>query len=152
MREPPPTQIGPTMPLSSHDHLIDLLVHARVRIEREIGLILHEDEHRITFGHWCILKQLDPNEGKAMGELHRATSIDDSSLTKLVDNLIARGLAFRLADTKDRRKVLICSTEKGDALLKRLGKRIRKRQREFLPDVDEAAIGQLSRYLAAIAS
>lgn len=140
------------MALSSNDHLIDLLVHARVRIEREIEIILQDEEHRLTFGHWCVLKQLNPFDGTPMGGLHRATSIDDSNLTKLVDNLVARGLAFRLADPKDRRKVLICSTEKGDALLKRLGKRIRKRQREFLPELDEATIDQVSRYLAAIAS
>ncbi len=135
-----------------HDRLLDLLLKAQARIEKEVDEILSESDSGLAFTHWNVLKQLSPKEGKAMGELHRATTIDNSTLTKTVDLLVARGFAFRLADPQDRRKVLICSSEAGEALYARLRRKIHRRQKEILPSLDNEATGQVTRYLQSIAA
>lgn len=137
---------------SLHDEMIGLLMQARVRIEREIETILQSESDRLSFGHWSVLKQLDRSDGRAMGEVRRATSIDDSTLTKVVDQLVSRGLVFRVADAKDRRKVLICTTEKGQAAVRQLGRKIDKRSREIMPQMSDATRKEVVRYLAGIAA
>lgn len=135
-----------------HDRLLDLILKAQNRIEKEVDHILSDCDTGLAFTHWNVLKQLSPQQGKAMGELHRATTIDNSTLTKTVDHLVTRGFAFRIADPQDRRKILVCSSEAGKALYARLRRKINKRQKEIFPSLDNDATSQVTRYLQSIAA
>ena len=137
---------------STHEELFSLLMQARARIEREIESILQNEEDRLHFAHWSVLKQLDRSDAKAMGEIRRATAIDDSTLTKVVDQLVSRGLVFRVADPRDRRKVLICTTDKGHAAVRNLSRKIDKRSREIMPEMSDMAREEVMRCLAGIAA
>ncbi len=135
-----------------HDELVSLLVRARGRVEREVEAILKSEDAKVTFTHWCVLRELSASEGMPMGELHRAASVNDSTLTKIVDSLVSRGLAFRIADTQDRRKVLICRSKNGSVLLARLKGKIEDRQKAFIPDGDPKELSSVVRYLATLAA
>lgn len=134
------------------EKLLDLILKAQARIEKDVDQILAETGSGLAFTHWNVLKQLSSDRGRAMGELHRATTIDNSTLTKIVDHLVTRGFAFRLADPVDRRKVLICLSATGEALYGRLRRKINKRQKQMLPSLDGDMAGQVTRYLEAIAA
>lgn len=135
-----------------HAELVSLLVRARGRVEREVEAILRDEDAKLTFTHWCVLRELSTSEGLAMGELHRATSVNDSTLTKIADSLVSRGLAFRIADPQDRRRVLICLSGNGSALLARLKSKIEDRQKEFIPGGDPKVLFGVVRYLTTLAA
>ena len=134
------------------DALVTLLVKARGRVEREVDAILKGEGVKLTFTHWCVLRELSASKGIPMGELHRAASVNDSTLTKIIDLLVSRGLAFRVPDTEDRRRVLICRSKNGTALLDRLKGKINDRQKTFIPGGDLNKLSEVVQYLSDLAA
>ena len=59
-----------------------------------------------------------------LGQLAAAEQVRPPTMTRIVTGLEESGLATRVIDTGDARKVRICATAKGAALLKR-GRRLR---------------------------
>ena len=63
---------------------------------------------------------ISEEEGIRMRELARRLGGSFSNATVLVDRLVDRGLAERLADSQDRRVVLVQTTEEGRRLIQQL--------------------------------
>jgi DNA-binding MarR family transcriptional regulator len=63
---------------------------------------------------------ISEEEGIRMRELARRLGGSFSNATVLVDRLVDRGLVERLADSQDRRVVLVQSTEEGQRLIQQL--------------------------------
>lgn len=78
-----------------YHELVRLIARTQSRIEKEINAVLQAEDTRLTAQHWAVLEELSASEGKSMGEIQRATLINDSTLTKLVDRLISLNLAYR---------------------------------------------------------
>jgi DNA-binding MarR family transcriptional regulator len=55
-----------------------------------------------------------------MNELSRAVNLDISTMTRMIDQLVEKGLVLRETDVKDRRVVRVGLTEAGRKLRKRL--------------------------------
>lgn len=64
-----------------------------------------------------ILEALGRRDGLPMRELATEVFVDSTSLTKIVDRMIASGDVYRAQDSADRRKVLICLSDRGRATL-----------------------------------
>lgn len=60
-----------------------------------------------------ILFSLKVSNGLSMNQLSGIISIDNAAITRHIDILEKEGLVKRDSDTKDRRKNIICITEKG---------------------------------------
>lgn len=69
---------------------------------------------------WRVLAALRERDGQRMGELAQTTSIEVSTLTRLVDNMEKGGLVERRRDAEDARVVALHVTAAGRRLTKRI--------------------------------
>ncbi|MFN3145202.1 MAG: MarR family winged helix-turn-helix transcriptional regulator [Paracoccaceae bacterium] len=82
--------------------------HAHVRAE---GLRVPE---------WRVLACLMDEDGAMVTHLARLALVEQSRLTKIIDQMDARGLVTRRGDEADRRRVRVWITDAGRALAERL--------------------------------
>jgi DNA-binding MarR family transcriptional regulator len=69
---------------------------------------------------WRVLAALRDRDGRRMGDLSVTTSIEVSTLTRLVDNMENDGLVARRRDADDTRAVLLHVTAAGKRLTRRI--------------------------------
>ena len=69
---------------------------------------------------WRVLAALREKDGRRMGDLSLTTSIEVSTLTRLVDNMEKKGLVARRRDAADSRAVLLHVTPAGRRLTRRM--------------------------------
>jgi len=69
---------------------------------------------------WRVLAALREKDGRRMGDLSTTTSIEVSTLTRLVDNMEKTGLVARRRDADDTRAVLLHVTAAGRRLTRRI--------------------------------
>jgi len=73
-----------------------------------------------TLQIWRVLAALRKRDGRRMGDLSDTTSIEVSTLTRLVDNMEKSGLVARRRDAGDARAVALHVTPAGRRLTKRI--------------------------------
>jgi DNA-binding MarR family transcriptional regulator len=76
-------------------------------------------EH-LTIDMWRVLVALSNNGGQRQVDLAGLTSIEPSTLSRLVTRLVRTGLVTRLRSEKNSREVIVRLTVKGKALVRRL--------------------------------
>ncbi len=69
---------------------------------------------------WRVLAALREKDGRRMGDLSHTTSIEVSTLTRLVDNMEKKGLVERRRDPEDARAVALHVTSAGRRLTQRI--------------------------------
>jgi DNA-binding MarR family transcriptional regulator len=69
---------------------------------------------------WRVLAALREKDGRRMGDLSATTSIEHSTLTRLVDQMEKKGLVARRRDAADARAVALCVTAAGRRLTRRI--------------------------------
>jgi DNA-binding MarR family transcriptional regulator len=101
-----------------HSYLPYLLNRAGARIATAFG-----EEMRplgASLQVWRVLAALREKEGRRMGDLSKTTSIEVSTLTRLVDKMEKDGLVERRRDAEDARAVALHVTAAGRRLTKRI--------------------------------
>lgn len=73
-----------------------------------------------TLQMWRVLAALRELDGRRMGDLSETTSIEVSTLTRLVDGMEKKGLVTRRRDAADARAVMLRATLAGRRLTQRL--------------------------------
>ena len=73
-----------------------------------------------TLQMWRVLAALRERDGRRMGDLSETTSIEVSTLTRLVDNMEKKGLVARRRDAGDARVVMLHVTAAGRRLTQRI--------------------------------
>ena len=73
-----------------------------------------------TLQMWRVLAALREQDGRRMGDLSETTSIEVSTLTRLVDNMEKAGLVARRRDAGDARAVALHVTTVGRRLTRRI--------------------------------
>jgi DNA-binding MarR family transcriptional regulator len=84
------------------------------------------------------------------GEIGERTIARDPDVTRLVDQLRARGLVARKRSSKDRRVVEVSITEKGLELLRELDPHAERMPRALIGHVSETKLRQLAALLAEV--
>ena len=69
---------------------------------------------------WRVLQSLQSGDGLTMGELAEIVLLNPSTLTKLVDRMVADGLVHRQLATEDNRRVHLALTDLGVDLCKKV--------------------------------
>ena len=72
-----------------------------------------------TLQMWRVLAALRERDGRRMGDLSETTSIEVSTLTRLVDAMEQKGLVARRRDAGDARAVMLRATAAGRRLTER---------------------------------
>lgn len=101
-----------------HSYLPYLLNRAGARIATAFG-----EEMRplgASLQIWRVLAALHEKDGRRMGDLSKTTSIEVSTLTRLVDNMEKSGLVERRRDPGDARVVALHVTAAGKRLTRRI--------------------------------
>jgi DNA-binding MarR family transcriptional regulator len=74
----------------------------------------------LTIGTWRVLAAVANHDGVRQVDLARLTSIEVSTVSRLVTRLVQLGLAARSRSTKNNREVTVQLTKKGKALFAQL--------------------------------
>lgn len=77
-------------------------------------------DHEFTFVQWCVLMQLRDGLANRAADISRNLNHDSGALTRVVDQLEARGLIERARSTEDRRIVELALTPAGSEAIENL--------------------------------
>jgi DNA-binding MarR family transcriptional regulator len=83
------------------------------RATHRIGLFIQRHMPDLTQGEAHILCHLNESGGSTIAELHRAFAHKRSTLTSVLDRLVARGLVTREPSENDRRSFVVALTAAG---------------------------------------
>lgn len=97
--------------------LYDRVRRCYVLLEARVARAL--DEPGIRIDQFNALRALEGTRGLRMTELAARMLGDDSTVTRIVDSLVRRGLVERTSDPADRRVRLVALTAAGEDLLSR---------------------------------
>jgi len=100
-------------PAPKDDRLIFLLFTAQLKLKTYLKNALLQEGVTTTTAQSGILFLLKAKNGQTMSELSQVLSLDNSTLTGLVDRLERAGFVKRNAGTADRRASHVFITEKG---------------------------------------
>jgi DNA-binding MarR family transcriptional regulator len=78
------------------------------------------EPHGLTIDMWRVLAALSNNGGQRQVDLSSMTSIDVSTMSRLVTRLVRAGLATRSRSEQSSREVVVSLSPKGRALATRL--------------------------------
>lgn len=126
-----------------------LLGRAEYRVARRVEAVVAADG--LTVDQWRTLDVLADGEGHTMSGIAGAVGVPGPTLTKLVDRLVDTARVYRLADVRDRRRVLVFLSDDGRAVHARLSPAVHAVEAELLGAVgtDAATLLALLGLLAA---
>jgi MarR family transcriptional regulator, organic hydroperoxide resistance regulator len=78
------------------------------------------EQHRLSIMMWRVLVVLSNNGGRRLIDLSQLTSIDLSTLSRMVARLVRLGLVSRKRSTISEREVVVKLTPKGQGLVGRI--------------------------------
>ena len=114
------------------DRLIYLIFTAQQKLRTHLGNVMMRENVRVTPAQAGILFLLAEKEGMTMSELSRILSIDNSTLTGLVDRLEKAGLARRDASPHDRRASHVYISPEGIQEMKKARSVVGRVNREIM--------------------
>jgi len=106
--------------------------------------------HGLTIEMWRVLAALSNNGGQRQVDLAAMTSIDASTLSRLVSRLVRIGLATRSRSETSNREVVVTLSGKGRALVQRLIPIARKLERDSSGDLPAKELAALKRLLSQV--
>jgi len=118
--------------LRLHAALTDLVRHYQFRDRNEICC------HGISVAQCYALESLGASEGLTMGDLAASQRVAVSTMTRVVDQLVSRGLVERRGDAADRRVLRVYLTEQGRGLLATLTEELVRAESAILARIPEA--------------
>ena len=129
-----------------------LLNRAGTRIAESFSVMLRQ-HHGITLQMWRVLAALQHRDGQRVGELSETTSIEVSTLSRLLNTMEGHGLVERRRPQRsggDARIVTICLTEEGRETTSRIIPVARDYEAVALSGFTESEIAELKRLLGRL--
>jgi DNA-binding MarR family transcriptional regulator len=123
----------------------------RLLASRKLLASLHGSGARLTPTQLRALDVLHDETQVRVGELAARIGIDETTATRLVDRLAARGVVERRPVEGDRRATLVALTEAGDVLAEAVGARRQEFFAEVLAALEPAERAELVRLTAKAA-
>jgi DNA-binding MarR family transcriptional regulator len=93
--------------------------------------------HEVSVPQWVVLRTLFDYESLPLKEIVVHVEVDQGSLSRMVDRLIARGWVQREADASDRRAVAISLTRQGRSLVPKLAAEADKNEEAFFSGLSQ---------------
>jgi len=120
-RERRPSKSGHAAPVPAfvlEQHLFFWITQVLDRRDRQLAAALKADGLRAP--EWRILATLHSQHRLSMSELADLTSIDRTTLSRLVERMVRAGWVMRLSDTSDARITRLALTASGERLFARI--------------------------------
>ena len=109
------------------------------RRDRQLAAALKADGLRAP--EWRILATLHSQHRLSMSELADLTSIDRTTLSRLVERMVRAGWAMRLSDTSDARVTRLALTAAGERLFARIWPAVWRVNETAVARLPEPAVG-----------
>lgn len=106
--------------------------------------------HGLSIEMWRVLAALSNNGGQRQVDLAAMTSIDASTLSRLVSRLVRMGQVTRSRSETSSREVLVALTPKGRALVQRLIPIAKRLERNASGDLPVKELAALKRLLSQV--
>jgi len=117
--------------MSSEDRIIYLIFTAQQKLRTYLSNTMIRENVRVTPAQAGILFLLAEKDGRTMSELSRILSIDNSTITGLVDRLEKSGLVRRDASLNDRRALHVYINPEGRQEMEKARNIVMKVNREI---------------------
>lgn len=96
------------------------------------GVIEHElAGSELVLDDWLVMEALARSPGSTMAELKNYTLTPAPTLTRVVDRLVMRSLAFREVDGQDRRKIRVRLSKRGTRMHTQLAPVVRSAEQAW---------------------
>ncbi|HEX3367477.1 MarR family transcriptional regulator [Phenylobacterium sp.] len=147
---PPPNSVDPDgeFPLGPPEYFFYLLFQAaRQRdlfFDRELAPV------GLNLAQWRSLAIIRRLESCTMTALARYSTVDRTTLTRAVDQLVSRGLIDRSVPDRDRRQVNLSLTEPGKTIYSQAVNILKEHNQEVLAEVDPKRLREATRALQAV--
>src|SRR5690625_935672 len=96
-----------------------------------------EANQEVTPEQWIVLDELWRNDGLTQLEIANATFREQTSTSRILDNLVKRDFVHRAPNPSDKRSNLIYLTKKGKGLQKSLMKIVKQTMEDAVSQIDE---------------
>ena len=93
--------------------------------------------HDVSVPQWVVLRVLFDGDSLPLKEIVSRVEVDQGSLSRMVDRLIARGWVRRDADATDRRTVAISLTKEGRLLVPKLAAEADANEKAFFSGLSQ---------------
>ncbi len=130
------------------NYLLFLLATTSAAASAEFHEIVRERGLRVP--EWRVLACLHDEDGQMVTRLAALALMEQSHLTRVIDQMDARGLVERRSDARDRRRVRLHLTESGRILAQEMVAEARNHERRFLRRLPDGAGAELKRLLGRI--
>lgn len=110
---------SPTTPSRSLGLLISMI---RSELVRMLETALQREGVELRFTQFLVLKRLALHGPTCAGELARALDHDAGAMTRVIDQLEAKGYVHRQPNEQDRRSLRIAATDAGMAVWRHIAK------------------------------
>ena len=130
----------------------DYLLYLLARASHVASAQFHDRlaERGVAVPVWRVLAVLAGTDGLTVGDLAKGVLYKQPTLTKVVDRMAADGLVERVPGEGDRRRVLVRSTAKGDALVAGLLTEAKEHERSILAAYAPAEARTLKQVLRTL--
>ena len=132
---PGPTLAGATPPSHNLETSLPYLL-ARAGIRSGQAFSAELKQFGLTLNDWRVGASLRYTPHQRLMSLARNTSVDSSTLSRLVDGLIQRGLVLRARSSEDARAVELCLTPEGESLIDKVIPLAKMYERVALAGID----------------
>lgn len=124
-----------THPSALSDHLGYLLRQLSNHVSASFAERLAR--HDISVAQWVVLRVLFDHESLPLKEIVSRVGVDQGSLSRMIDRLIACDLVTRREDKADRRAVAIALTKKARQLVPNLAREADENDQAFFAPLTE---------------
>lgn len=135
-------------PLRLDDYLPYLINRAGIALATRFSVVLRREG--LSLPEWRVLAALRERNGQRLTELACRTSIEISTLSRLVGSLEGNGLVTRDRDAEDARAIAIRLSPAGEALSARLTPVAQNLEKTALTGLSEAECQQMKALLNRI--
>lgn len=120
------------------ERLYAFLMERIVRKYRSMaGETLRQHKAGLQVDEWVVLKQISEKDGCSQIELARSTLTGPAKMTRMIDNLVSKGLVEKHQSEEDRRRHMIFVSTKGKKLIEKLWPEVRSYRQVALQDFSE---------------
>ncbi len=135
-------------PLAPAEYLFYLLFQAAR--QRELFFTRTAGASGLTLQHWRTLAVIRRIENCSMKDLALYAAVDRTTLTRVVDHLVAQGLVERWSPARDRRQVQVALSPAGEAAFAGAVTGLLRNNRAMLAGVDEASAREAARVMQQV--
>lgn len=130
------------------NYLLYLLAASSERASEQFHEQVRQKGLRVP--EWRVLASLVDNESLMVTHLARLSLMEQSRMTRIVDQMNKNGLLEKIEDSEDKRRVRVCLTRKGRALAKNLVVEANKHEKQLLSALEDTDASQIKPALQAL--